>query len=88
MADYTERFSAELGAMLRRARKTRGMSLADVEKESGGRWKAVTIRNYEMADRAMLVEHFDGLARLLGQDPHRLADEAARAAMVSAATAA
>lgn len=83
--DYTERFSAELGAMLRRARKSRGMSLADVQKECGGRWKAVTIRNYEMADRAMLVEHFDGLARFYGLDPRRLLDEAERAAMMPSA---
>ena len=69
MADYTGRFSAELGAMLRRARESRGMSLADVQKESRGRWRAPSLRTYELAERSLKVEDFDELTRFYGLDP-------------------
>ena len=82
------RFATEVGARLRQARKARGMSLLDVEKQSGGRWDDSALRSWEAATRAMLVEHFDGLARFYGLDPRWLAAEAARAAMMPRAVAA
>ena len=87
MADYTERFSAELGARLRRARESRGMSLADVQKASGGRWAAQALRTYEVAERGLKVEEFEALARFYGLDPGQLADGASRAAMMPASAA-
>lgn len=79
---YTDRFSAELGARLRQARKSAGMSLLDVEKASGGQWKGPTLRAWEMASRAMLVEQFEGVARFYGMDPRLMLAEASLAAMV------
>ena len=63
------RFSVEIGARLRRARVVLGMSLRDVQEQSGGRWKAVTLRSYETATRALVVENFVDLSRFYGLDP-------------------
>lgn len=61
-ADYARR----LGVRLRRARRARGWSLADIEKRSGGVWKAVVIGSYERGDRAITVGRLAALATFYG----------------------
>lgn len=55
-----------IGARLRAIRRQQGLSLADVEETSGGRWKAVVVGAYERADRAASVERLAGLAAFYG----------------------
>lgn len=59
--DSVERQRA-LGARLRRIRAQQGMSLAQVEQRSEGRWKAVVVGAYERGDRAVTVERLAALA--------------------------
>ena len=42
-----------IAASLRAIRKSRGLTLKDVEKKSQGKWKAVVIGSYERCDRAL-----------------------------------
>jgi transcriptional regulator with XRE-family HTH domain len=51
-----------LGARLRRIRAQQGLSLAQVEQRSAGRWKAVVVGAYERGDRAVTVERLAALA--------------------------
>jgi transcriptional regulator with XRE-family HTH domain len=51
-----------LGARLRRIRGQQGLSLAQVEERSEGRWKAVVVGAYERGDRAVTVERLAALA--------------------------
>lgn len=51
-----------LGARLRRIRAQQGLSLAQVEERSGGRWKAVVVGAYERGDRAITIERLAALA--------------------------
>ena len=55
-----------LGAQLRRIRHQQDMSLADVEQESGGRWKAVVVGAYERGDRAVSIPRLAALAEFYG----------------------
>lgn len=57
----TER-QLQLGARLRRIRAQQGLSLAQVEERSGGRWKAVVVGAYERGDRAITIERLAALA--------------------------
>jgi transcriptional regulator with XRE-family HTH domain len=52
----------QLGARLRRIRAQQGLSLAQVEERSGGRWKAVVVGAYERGDRAITIERLAALA--------------------------
>lgn len=51
-----------LGARLRRIRAQQGLSLAQVEERSAGRWKAVVVGAYERGDRAITIERLAALA--------------------------
>jgi transcriptional regulator with XRE-family HTH domain len=51
-----------LGARLRRIRAQQGLSLAQVEERSEGRWKAVVVGAYERGDRAVTIERLAALA--------------------------
>jgi transcriptional regulator with XRE-family HTH domain len=53
-----------IGQELKRIRKQRGLSLAEVETLSSGRWKAVVIGSYERADRAITVGRLSALMAL------------------------
>lgn len=53
-----------IGQELKKIRKQRGLSLAEVETLSGGRWKAVVIGSYERADRAITVGRLSALMAL------------------------
>ncbi len=52
----------QLGARLRRIRAQQGLSLAQVEERSEGRWKAVVVGAYERGDRAVTIERLAALA--------------------------
>jgi transcriptional regulator with XRE-family HTH domain len=58
----TEDRQRELGARLRRIRAQQGLSLAQVEERSEGRWKAVVVGAYERGDRAVTIERLAALA--------------------------
>ncbi len=53
-----------IGQELKRIRKQRGLSLAEVESLSHGRWKAVVVGSYERADRAITVGRLSALMNL------------------------
>lgn len=55
-----------LGARLRRIRHQQGMSLADVQERSDGRWKAVVVGAYERGDRAVTIGRLQELAAFYG----------------------
>jgi transcriptional regulator with XRE-family HTH domain len=55
-----------LGARLRGIRHQQGMSLAEVQTRSGGRWKAVVVGAYERGDRTITVAKLSELARFYG----------------------
>jgi len=69
-------FSSEVGQRLRSVRRIRGMSLDDVERESGGRWSASAVGAYERGFRNLSIPRLRDLARfydvpmgvLLGED--------------------
>jgi transcriptional regulator with XRE-family HTH domain len=56
----------ELGHRLRHIRSQQGLSLAQVEQASDGRWKAVVVGAYERGDRAITIERLAGLAEFYG----------------------
>lgn len=55
-----------IGARLRRIRHQQDLSLADVEEQSGGAWKAVVVGAYERGDRAVSVSRLAALAEFYG----------------------
>jgi transcriptional regulator with XRE-family HTH domain len=59
-------FAHALGGRLRAVRVEHGLSLQDIEKKSNGRWKAVVIRSYERADRAVTAAKLAELAEFYG----------------------
>ena len=58
--------AADLGARLRRIRQQQGMSLANVQERSGGKWKAVVIGAYERGDRTITIARLQELSRFYG----------------------
>ena len=75
--DATEpSFSSEVGQRLRSVRRIRGLSLDDVERESGGRWSASAVGAYERGFRNLSLPRLRDLAPfydvpmgvLLGED--------------------
>jgi transcriptional regulator with XRE-family HTH domain len=54
--------SLAIGARLRRVRHQQGMSLADVQARSEGRWKAVVVGAYERGDRTVTLSRLADLA--------------------------
>lgn len=55
-------FSRTVGARLRAVRRQRGMSLADVEQRSEGRWSASALGAYERGFRNITVPRLQALA--------------------------
>lgn len=53
-----------IGQELKKIRKQRGLSLAEVESLSEGRWKAVVVGSYERADRAITIGRLGALMAL------------------------
>lgn len=71
----TDRFSNALGEVLRRARKQRGMTLDDLERESRGRFKPSAVGGYERGERSISLERFCDLAEAYGIPADRLLAE-------------
>lgn len=76
-------YTREVGERLRRIRVDRGLSLQEVERASGGRWKAAVIGSYERGDRNISATRLLELAEfyevapgdiLPGDPPARRAD--------------
>jgi len=55
-------FSKIVGQVLRRARRRRGLTLHDVDRESRGGFKPSTIAGYERGERMITIERFRALA--------------------------
>lgn len=53
---------AAIGRSLRAIRRQKGLTLRDVERLSGGSWKAVVVGSYERGDRALTLKRAVGLA--------------------------
>ncbi len=72
--------SLEIGRALRRARKSRGLTLQAVSTMSEGEFKATSIAGYERAERAITLERFCRLCELYTLSPDRLLSDVVRAA--------
>jgi hypothetical protein len=59
-------FSRQLGGKLRIARLNCGLSLAQVEEKSGGRWTKDSLGDYESGRRRIKAETFAELAAFYG----------------------
>lgn len=55
-------FSSEVGQRLRSVRRIRGLSLDDVERDSGGRWSASAVGAYERGARNLSLPRLRDLA--------------------------
>jgi len=64
-----------IAVRIRKIRKDRGWSLADVEKRSKGKFKAVVLGSYERGDRTMSIKRAIDLANLYGVPLHYLVQE-------------
>ncbi len=62
MSDNDRTRALAIGARLRRVRHQQGMSLADVQAQSEGRWKAVVVGAYERGDRTVTLARLADLA--------------------------
>ena len=62
-------YSREVGERLRQVRIDRGWSLQEVERASGGRWKAAVIGSYERGDRNISATRLLELAEFYGVRP-------------------
>jgi helix-turn-helix protein len=71
-------FAAELGRRLRAARAVAGLSLAQVQRQSGGRWTGGAIGTYERGSRNITAENLVALAGFYGIDPVALIPGAAQ----------
>ena len=63
---------AEIGRRLRATREACGLSLGDVKEKSGGKWKAPTVRSWEVAVRQPPIHAILGLAGFYGVPPETL----------------
>jgi transcriptional regulator with XRE-family HTH domain len=62
-------YTREVGDRLRRVRVDRGLSLQDVERSSGGRWKAAVVGSYERGDRNISATRLLELAEFYEVSP-------------------
>ena len=62
MSSQDRNHALAIGARLRRVRHQQGLSLADVQTQSDGRWKAVVVGAYERGDRTITVARLAELA--------------------------
>jgi transcriptional regulator with XRE-family HTH domain len=68
-------YQLELGKRLREVRKGLGLSLADVEEKSGGRWRGMVVGSYERGDRAITIARLHGLTAFYGTSPSAVLPE-------------
>jgi transcriptional regulator with XRE-family HTH domain len=62
-------YSRDVGERLRHVRMERGLSLQEVERTSGGRWKAAVVGSYERGDRNISATRLLELAEFYGVRP-------------------
>jgi transcriptional regulator with XRE-family HTH domain len=62
-------YSRDVGERLRQVRLERGWSLQEVERSSGGRWKAAVVGSYERGDRNISATRLLELAEFYGVRP-------------------
>jgi len=62
MSETDRTHALAIGARLRRVRHQQNMSLADVQAQSEGRWKAVVVGAYERGDRTVTLSRLADLA--------------------------
>ncbi len=65
-------YSHDVGERLRRVRIERGLSLQEVERTSGGRWKAAVIGSYERGDRNISATRLLELAEFYEVSPSQV----------------
>ena len=78
--------SKEIGEALRRARKQRGLTLHQVDRLSGGRFKPSSVGSYERGTRTISTPLFIELSALYGVPPDRLLSEALASSQSEAIT--
>jgi transcriptional regulator with XRE-family HTH domain len=61
-----------LGIVLRDARRSRSLTLREVQEATEGRFRVSTLAGYERAERMLTVERFCELANLYGLAPEEL----------------
>jgi transcriptional regulator with XRE-family HTH domain len=71
-------FNAAAGEVLRRVRRSRGMTVREVERRSGEVFKASVLSGYERGERAISLRRFWELAQFYGVPPDRLLADVAR----------
>lgn len=69
------RFDRAVGAVLRKAREGKRLSLHDVEERSRGRFKPSTVAGYERGERAISLARFARLASVYDRPPDDLLGE-------------
>jgi len=62
MSETDRTHALAIGVRLRRVRHQQGMSLADVQAQSEGHWKAVVVGAYERGDRTVTLSRLADLA--------------------------
>ncbi len=67
-----DEFNVSLGRRLRAARRRRGWSLGEVERQTGGEFKASVVGAYERGERAISVQRFVKLAEVYEVAPAEL----------------
>lgn len=68
----TIEFNESTGARLRTIRRQRGLSLQDVQRLSGGEFKAAVLGAYERGERSLSVPRLHRLAQFFQMPVHRL----------------
>lgn len=71
-------FLEEVGRALRRARESRGLTLRQASKMSGGRFPPTSLASYERGERSISFERFCRLTSVYGIPPERLTAEIMR----------
>lgn len=69
------RIRVQIGNGLRRARRGRDLTLRDVSRLSGGRYKPTSVAGYERGERAISLERFCDLCQIYGIPAHTLLAE-------------
>ena len=75
-----EPLTQAIGRALRRLRESRGFTLREVARASGGRFKATSVAGYERGERSITLERFCELCRFYAMAPDRLLADIVRAA--------
>lgn len=68
-------FAKTVGAVLRRLRRERDLTLHEVRDRSGGRFKPSVLGSYERGERSISLERFCELARVYRITPDRMLAE-------------